>query len=639
MDLRQEVYLASESELKVDAVHMTFKKVHTRKTRSGVPEQPYGRAQIRKGAENRLDGVPELYAISLETGIVEETDSTCCLLRTPVGFFEDWRVHRMTDSQLAKLEIWLSMPNREQTTLGSLIDPENPTDWYNHKCSGISRCQLMSIAAEEAVLQYEAYMRSLPLTVLPAPVIRHKGVPFLDIQYPLLKYPKELSEIVWRLSDGILFNKVVVLDARGFLMCGEYARRGYPIVLARKEDKLPGKTEHVEYKKEYGTDSLYIESESIQRADCVLIIDDVIASGGTMLAAASLIEKMGGKVAGFIAPYAIETEPGVLMCNNNIRKNIRFLCTQTQAAEAMVSGPSKIVSYQDQNNYRFRLIFPPSLYVYDKRQHAAPIEWGRFARSPNIWFDGKKFANNQVFVFMDPSNEAETFNVLQLVSILHRKDPKEIMIVIPFLEQGTQDRIEYSGNMQSLALVDTISNMIGKTRVLTFDLHAEQSQFAFRDLRFENLVPKLWELYLQHNKNSIVVFPDDGAAKRYSKLLNLGDRQCICFRKIRKGDARVVSTDSQIVPNMNYVIVDDLVRSGGTMNEVAKYLFEHKAANVDALFTHAPLESNAAKNMALFREIWTTNTCPREVPRSWVKLNIYEFVLSMYADRSYSVWN
>ena len=163
-------------------------------------------------------------------------------------------------------------------------------------------------------------------------------------------------------------------------------------------------------------------------------------------------------------------------------------------------------------------------------------------------------------------------------------------------------------------------------------MHAEQSQFAFHDLKFGSLVETLWAQYSAIN-DSIAVFPDDGACKRYSKILK--DRPYITFRKVRDGAKRIVSTDSKI-EQKTYVIIDDLVRSGGTMNEVAKYLMVNGATSVDALFAHAPFEATAAKNLDIFKEVWTTNTCINLVPNNWVKLDVYLCVLDMYERRCLS---
>lgn len=364
-----------------------------------------------------------------------------------------------------------------------------------------------------------------------------------------------------------------------------------------------------------------------------------------MRATKELVITCGGEVVAFIAPYMIEGKEGKMLCGDLSLKS-RYLCTQLQAEQAMIDTNPKIMSYsiseslvpwtRDIGN-ELAMIFPPSLYMYDRFGLAVPIKWGEFAKSSNIWFDSSHITDKNIMVFLDPSNARESFDVLQLLSIIHRKDPKSVTVVIPFLEQSTQDRVEYDEEWESLAMVDTIAKVLGKNKVITFDLHAEQTRFAFHDLCYDNLVKVLWNKYRENNENVTPVFPDDGAYKRYASCLGPSPQKVvkdskiepIVFRKTRDGEKRIVTTDG-VIRDGKYVIIDDIVRSGGTMHEVAKYLLSHGASKVDALFTHAPLEKSACKNMEIFNEIWTTNTCPGVVPRNWVKLDVYSYLINKY---------
>lgn len=94
---------------------------------------------------------------------------------------------------------------------------------------------------------------------------------------------------------------IVGLDARGFLIGPQLALAlGAGFVPVRKPGKLPGQLETVEYKKEYGTDSFAIQRESVKPGSKVLVVDDLIATGGSAAAAEALIKKCGGEVLGFL---------------------------------------------------------------------------------------------------------------------------------------------------------------------------------------------------------------------------------------------------------------------------------------------------------------------------------------------------
>ena len=88
------------------------------------------------------------------------------------------------------------------------------------------------------------------------------------------------------------YNRIIGLDARGFVLAGALsADMGRPFVMARKKGKLPGETIFREYELEYGTDELHLQTDSVLEGDPVLIIDDVIATGGTLEAATSLVKE------------------------------------------------------------------------------------------------------------------------------------------------------------------------------------------------------------------------------------------------------------------------------------------------------------------------------------------------------------
>ena len=98
------------------------------------------------------------------------------------------------------------------------------------------------------------------------------------------------------------YNRIIGLDARGFPMAGYLsADMNRPFAMARKKGKLPGETIFREYELEYGTDELHLQTDAVLEGDRVLVIDDVIATGGTLEAATSLIERMNGNVVGILS--------------------------------------------------------------------------------------------------------------------------------------------------------------------------------------------------------------------------------------------------------------------------------------------------------------------------------------------------
>ncbi len=130
-----------------------------------------------------------------------------------------------------------------------------------------------------------------------------KGILFRDIT-TLIKNPeafKYTNDKIIELSKKIDFNKVSAIESRGFVFASTVSYMlKKPFILLRKKNKLPAKTYSVDFKLEYGDATIEVHKDSIDKGDKVLVIDDLIATGGTAEAAAKLIEISGGKVAGFI---------------------------------------------------------------------------------------------------------------------------------------------------------------------------------------------------------------------------------------------------------------------------------------------------------------------------------------------------
>lgn len=129
-----------------------------------------------------------------------------------------------------------------------------------------------------------------------------EGIMFRDIT-TLLKDPVGLKlcmEDFLRRYQNKEVDVVVGIDSRGFILGGALAYLlGKGFVPVRKKGKLPAETEREEYALEYGTDIIEIHKDAIEKGQKVLIIDDLIATGGTAMAAGNLVKKLGGKVIEF----------------------------------------------------------------------------------------------------------------------------------------------------------------------------------------------------------------------------------------------------------------------------------------------------------------------------------------------------
>lgn len=127
------------------------------------------------------------------------------------------------------------------------------------------------------------------------------GIVFKDVT-PLLGDPVAFTSAVDGICDhfsGHRVDKVLGVEARGFILAAPVAYRlGAGFVPVRKRGKLPWEIEREEYELEYGTDLLEIHRDAIGAGQQILVVDDLIATGGTAAAAARLVERLGGNVVG-----------------------------------------------------------------------------------------------------------------------------------------------------------------------------------------------------------------------------------------------------------------------------------------------------------------------------------------------------
>lgn len=130
-----------------------------------------------------------------------------------------------------------------------------------------------------------------------------KGISFKDIN-PLLSTPDSLNylnEKLYKMCTNVQMNKIAAIESRGFIIGSLLAKSlNKGLILVRKEGKLPGPTIKQSYDIEYGTRIMEIQNDSILDREKILIVDDLLATGGSAIAAASLVERLGGIVVGFV---------------------------------------------------------------------------------------------------------------------------------------------------------------------------------------------------------------------------------------------------------------------------------------------------------------------------------------------------
>tara|TARA_Y100000591_G_scaffold67263_1_gene55665 strand:+ start:181 stop:708 length:528 start_codon:yes stop_codon:yes gene_type:complete len=145
-------------------------------------------------------------------------------------------------------------------------------------------------------MNLKEYIRSIP-------DYPKKGILFRDIT-TLIKNEtafKATIDLIIERSKNFKFNKIAAIESRGFVFASAISYLlNKPFIMLRKKNKLPAAVHSVDFELEYGTATIEVHKDSITEKDKVLIIDDLIATGGTAKAAAKLVEMSGGNVACFI---------------------------------------------------------------------------------------------------------------------------------------------------------------------------------------------------------------------------------------------------------------------------------------------------------------------------------------------------
>tara|TARA_B100000900_G_scaffold357079_1_gene327165 strand:+ start:282 stop:809 length:528 start_codon:yes stop_codon:yes gene_type:complete len=160
-------------------------------------------------------------------------------------------------------------------------------------------------------MDLKKYIRSIP-------DYPKKGILFRDIT-TLIKDAeafKYTNDKIVEIAKSIKFDKVAAIESRGFVFAStiSYLLKK-PFILLRKKNKLPAEVHSIDFELEYGNATIEVHKDSIENDEKILVIDDLIATGGTAEAAAKLIEISGGKVAAFIFVINLFDLPG-----NNLLK-------------------------------------------------------------------------------------------------------------------------------------------------------------------------------------------------------------------------------------------------------------------------------------------------------------------------------
>ncbi|NBX75062.1 MAG: DUF84 family protein [Proteobacteria bacterium] len=257
------------------------------------------------------------------------------------------------------------------------------------------------------------------------------------------------------------------------------------------------------------------------------------------------------------------------------------------------------------------------------------IKWGRFpGGNPNILFENQEYLNNKDVVYCMSGKLSDVSEEESFLIALCRQGIKSLQIHMPYYGVATMERV---GKKNIVATAETIAKMIstpllstktGKPILIIHDMHALPVRFYFPDtvtVKPQTAIDILLEILKTTHPDIVIAFPDDGAYKRFAEYFE-GFRMIVCA-KARKGDERVVTIfkkenwpKDDSVCREHVIIIDDLTRSGGTIEECEKALKKEGFENVSAYVTHAAFDRPEdyqkffTENGGKFHKFYTTDS-------------------------------
>lgn len=474
-----------------------------------------------------------------------------------------------------------------------------------------------------------------------------EGIYFRDVS-PILAND-ELREFTFDMLAELVYKMkidyVAGIESRGFIFATALAQRlkcGF--IMLRKPNKMPN-TIQVQYGLEYGKDVLSVQQNLIPPGKNILIVDDLLATGGSLLAGCELIEKIGCNIVGCLCLIELFGLPKNEKLNSY--KIFSLIKCPANSEDKFVPKSDQLLLQKRVDYYPIDNLFLDSPSAEDDRVivfshpsmksiadgiisscdkfRSGTIKWEHFPDGyPNIRFEHLKHLENKRVVFIGSLyNQAHLLEQLSMVMVLPRQFIESLDIIFPYFAPGTMERVDEEG---ILATAETTAKILSSCLPVTkqglpilhiFDLHALGVRFYFPDsviIRMESAIPLLKQ---RISKHTTIAFPDEGASKRFKNMFS--DYRTIVCSKVREGDSRNIkiidkwnwpTDDSKCMDDV--LIVDDLVQSGGTLEECRKALKGMGAKQISAYVTHPVFPNRNYRKFfnGKFHKFYTTNSIP-----------------------------
>ena len=267
--------------------------------------------------------------------------------------------------------------------------------------------------------------------------------------------------------------------------------------------------------------------------------------------------------------------------------------------------------------------------LYPTRFRLHKTEWNKFPDGTDCinigGFSPINMISGENILFLASFHDnGSTLSQFSVMITLLQSFINSLTVVLPYYPVGTMERVVVEGQVSTAnTYAQMFSNLpsCGKpTRLMTYDLHTLQNRFYLHDNACASLQTAI-SVLVQHlkefnDKIDCVAFPDDGAAKRFSKMFEGLGYEIVTCGKTRDGDKRVVTIQDGDVAGKNIVIVDDLVQTGGTLFECGLALKDAGANEVNAYVTHGVFPNASWKRFmrsgdrGCFEKFYLTDSIP-----------------------------
>lgn len=241
---------------------------------------------------------------------------------------------------------------------------------------------------------------------------------------------------------------------------------------------------------------------------------------------------------------------------------------------------------------------------------------------PNIFIDDvkEKIEHQEVTYIGDFSNPKDFFLNFAAIRWILDYYADKVRVILPYFPVGTMERIETKGEVATAKYFADIMSMLPsgrsqKTSIHIFDIHALVERFLFDSREVNAEIHTAMSLLKKEMEGKTIVFPDDGAKKRFWKDFDNFDT--IVCSKVRKGNERYIEIKEGNPTWKEVIIIDDLIQTGGTIKETAKKLRELWAVSVSAYATHGVFPNNSHISLASeLDSLIVTDSIPENISRA-----------------------